>query len=73
MRLNKLVKYDKKQATNSLINKMIKAKITYRDLHISRSSWYYGISNGFSYSQICKITQVLKQQFNITGIINDIH
>lgn len=73
LRLNKLVKYDKKQATNSLIDKMIKAKITYRDLRISRSSWYYGVSNGFSYSQICKITQALKQQFNITGIINDIH
>ncbi len=73
LRLNKIPNYNKKETTNKLINIMIKEKIIYNKLGISRSSWYYGIHNGFSYSQIYKMALILKQQFNIKGIIYDIY
>ncbi|MBY0379399.1 MAG: hypothetical protein K2P99_03245, partial [Burkholderiales bacterium] len=69
LKLKKLVKYDKKSTMHKLINTMIKEKIVYHELNISRSSWYYGIHNGFSYSQARKIAIILKQQFNIQGIV----
>jgi hypothetical protein len=72
MRLKKLQHYNKKQTTSKIIRILAIENITYHELPIARSSWYYGLSKGFTYSQAYKIIIYLKQKFNLKEGLDDI-
>jgi hypothetical protein len=73
MRLKKIQYYEKKKATLKILKIIAIENLSYNDLSISKSTWYYGLKKGFTYSQAYKISSCLKQKFNIIGVLNDIY